>query len=173
MRDRFVLIPEDKGKHSVHPIQTDPLTGEETENLFSNGLKSPPTPNAHSASGRGFHFQGASLSIPTHRRKEVRGQALCLFAPSWHLSGSGVLNVCQQRFKPRSSFRQEQDSLAETILSHSPAKVTTRQGEGRPGRDTDGVPKRKRRIAIGIRDASPAIQYNRASHLHLKAWRPL
>ena len=51
---------------------------EEIKVLFSNGLKIPPTPNEHSASGRGLLFRGAYESIPTRRRKEVRRQRLCL-----------------------------------------------------------------------------------------------
>jgi len=61
--------------------------------LFSNGLKAPPTPNAHSASGRGFHFQGAYHGIPTHLRKEVREQHLCLLFPRRFVSGSLSLNI--------------------------------------------------------------------------------
>ena len=67
-------------KHSVNLNQTRLLVERRQRMLFSNGLKSPPTPNAHSAAGKGFHFQGATLSIPTHRRKEVRELHLCLLS---------------------------------------------------------------------------------------------
>jgi len=50
--------------------------------LFSKGLKASPTPNAHSASGRGFHFQGAYHGIPT-----------CPLFPRRFVSGSLSLNI--------------------------------------------------------------------------------
>ena len=47
--------------------QTQPMTQEGGEGLFSIDLKTAPTPNAHSASGSGLHSDGANLRDSTHR----------------------------------------------------------------------------------------------------------
>jgi len=54
-------------------------TGGRKEKSSSNGLKTVPTPNAHSASGNGLLLGGAYQRIPTHCQREVKRG---LFPPS-------------------------------------------------------------------------------------------
>jgi len=54
--ERRVTSCHSRSQYPANPIQIRPWI-EETETLFSNGLKAAPAPNAHSASGGGFHFE--------------------------------------------------------------------------------------------------------------------
>ena len=60
----------------MNPIQTDPLTAEETENLFSNGLKSTPTPNAHCGIQDEISLKGGALTPDTDQEQSVHQQKM-------------------------------------------------------------------------------------------------